>query len=211
MLISSLFLAFEFYRYLGMLKSYRVLNRTGFAKVRYFVTVALTRADPVAIQAVKKFEKVTSIPCGIQYKPKIENTDFVSSPDLDELIRKTEDAFATVFEHGNRKKALERLRDFGRKQDHHFASWRAGLLMGAAIPLMIEGLVISESASKLAHSLFADSLSPFPQVGDRKLGDLCHTTERCFNFSERATSQSSSLSPSSSILQLGTMVGSTTF
>ncbi|GAA5907650.1 Syg1p [Sporobolomyces salmoneus] len=116
---------FEYYRYLGMLKSYRVLNRTGFAK------------------GVKKFEKVTSIPCGQQYKPKIEDSDFVSSPDLDELIRKTEDAFASVFEHGNRKKALERLRDFGKKQHHHFAAWRSGLLMGASIPLMVEGLVIS--------------------------------------------------------------------
>ncbi|GAA5959606.1 hypothetical protein JCM3765_007215 [Sporobolomyces pararoseus] len=116
---------FEYYRYLGMLKSYRVLNRTGFAK------------------GVKKFEKVTSIPCGTQYKPKIENSEFVSSPDLDELIKKTEDAFADIFEHGNRKKALERLRDFGKKQNHHFASWRSGLLMGASLPLMIQGLVIS--------------------------------------------------------------------
>ncbi|GAA6010693.1 hypothetical protein JCM11491_002899 [Sporobolomyces phaffii] len=116
---------FEYYRYLGMLKSYRVLNRTGFAK------------------GVKKFEKVTSIPCGVQYKPKIEESDFVSSPDLDDLIRKTEDAFASVFEHGNRKKALERLRDFGKKQNHHFAAWRAGMLMGAGLPLMIQGLVIS--------------------------------------------------------------------
>ncbi|GAA5878523.1 hypothetical protein JCM16303_002109 [Sporobolomyces ruberrimus] len=116
---------FEFYRYLGMLKSYRVLNRTGFAK------------------GVKKFEKVTSIPCGIQYKPKIENSDFVSGPELEELIRKTEDAFADVFEHGSRKKALERLRDFGKKQNHHFAAWRAGMWMGAGLPLMIQGLVIS--------------------------------------------------------------------
>ncbi|GAA5943461.1 Syg1p [Sporobolomyces koalae] len=116
---------FEFYRYLGMLKSYRVLNRTGFAK------------------AAKKFEKVTSIPCALQYKPKIENSRFVSSSDLDDLIRKTEDAFASVFEHGNRKKALERLRDFGKKRNHHFAAWRAGMLMGSALPLMIQGLVIS--------------------------------------------------------------------
>lgn len=98
-------------------------------------------------------EKITSIPCGTQYKPKIENSDFVSSPELDELIRKTEDAFASVFERGNRKKALERLRDFGKKQNHHFASWRSGLLMGASLPLMIQGLVISESNAEYSTSV----------------------------------------------------------
>lgn len=31
--------AFEYYRFLGMLKSYRVLNRTGFTKVSYALGV----------------------------------------------------------------------------------------------------------------------------------------------------------------------------
>lgn len=111
----------------------------------------ITEDEPLRFQGAKKFEKVTSIPCGIQYKPKIENSDFVSGPELEELIRKTEDAFADVFEHGSRKKALERLRDFGKKQNHHFAAWRAGMWMGAGLPLMIQGLVISESRPLEPH------------------------------------------------------------
>ncbi|GAA5978749.1 hypothetical protein JCM11641_006165 [Rhodosporidiobolus odoratus] len=116
---------FEYYRLLGMLKSYRVLNRTGFAK------------------ALKKYEKITAIPCAAKYIQKVEAANFVASEKLEELIRETEDAFAEVFERGDRKKALERLRDFGQKKRHHFTSWRAGMLMGAGLPLMIEGLVLS--------------------------------------------------------------------
>lgn len=70
-----------------MLKSYRVLNRTGFVK------------------ALKKYEKTTKIPCATSYTPKVDKANFVASTNLDELIRETEDAFASVFEHGDRKKA----------------------------------------------------------------------------------------------------------
>ncbi|BGP16090.1 hypothetical protein JCM10213_007531 [Rhodosporidiobolus nylandii] len=119
---------FEYYRYLGMLKSYRVLNRTGFAK------------------ALKKYEKATGIPCAAKYTQKVDAANFVSSTKLDDLIRETEDAFAEVFERGDRKKALERLRDFGQKKRHHFTSWRAGTMMGAGLVFMIEGLVLSFKA-----------------------------------------------------------------
>ncbi|GAA5941117.1 hypothetical protein JCM1841_003062 [Sporobolomyces salmonicolor] len=135
---------FEYYRSLGMLKSYRVLNRTGFAK------------------ALKKYEKATGIPCANQYTKKVDAAHFVSSPKLDELIRQTEDAFATVFEHGDRKRALERLRDFGQKKHHHFAAWRAGMLMGAGLPLMIEGLVKSFQAdTRLSIPYWAGLLQLF--------------------------------------------------
>ncbi|GAA5851252.1 hypothetical protein JCM8547_004184 [Rhodosporidiobolus lusitaniae] len=120
---------FEYYRYLGMIKSYRVLNRTGFAK------------------GLKKFEKATAIPCAAKYRQKVEAANFVSSEKLDELIRKTEDAFAETFERGDRKKALERLRDFGTSKRHHFTSWRGGVMMGAGLVFMIEGLVQSFKAS----------------------------------------------------------------
>ncbi|SCZ99268.1 BZ3500_MvSof-1268-A1-R1_Chr3-1g05915 [Microbotryum saponariae] len=111
---------FEYYRSLGMLKSYRVLNRTGFAK------------------AQKKFEKATRIPCK-PWSYKLEQANFVASTKLDDLIRETEDAFASIFERGDRKKALERLRNTGQSERHHFTAWRAGVYIGIAIPLLIEG------------------------------------------------------------------------
>ncbi|KAL8291362.1 hypothetical protein RQP46_002340 [Phenoliferia psychrophenolica] len=120
---------FEFYRSLGLLKSYKVLNMTGFAK------------------ALKKYEKTTRIPCAKAYKVKLHAAHFETSTKLDELIRGTEDAFATVFEHGDRKKALERLRQLGNKKMHHFTAWRSGVLFGLALPLLIEGLIKSSQAS----------------------------------------------------------------
>ncbi|KAI5475192.1 SPX and EXS domain containing protein [Pseudohyphozyma bogoriensis] len=121
---------YEYYRSLGILKSYRVLNTTGFAK------------------ALKKYEKSTRIPCSKVYKStKLATANFEKSDKLDELIRETEDAFTSVFEHGDRKKALERLRDSGASKAHHFSTWRAGMLLGMAVPLFLEGLVKSCSAT----------------------------------------------------------------
>lgn len=59
-------------------------------------------------------------------------------------MKETEDAFTTVFEHGDRKKALGRLRMESDEKSHHFSSWRAGMLMGLGIPLLVEGLVKSK-------------------------------------------------------------------
>lgn len=99
----------------------------------------------VLSQALKKFEKTTRIPCAKAYNVKLNASYFEKSTRLDELIRETEDAFANVFEHGDRKKALERLRALGSKEMHHFTAWRSGLLTGISIPLLLEGLVKSES------------------------------------------------------------------
>ncbi|KAM0787692.1 hypothetical protein ACM66B_003754 [Microbotryomycetes sp. NB124-2] len=124
---------FEFYRQCGMLKSYRVLNRTGFAK------------------ATKKFEKATKIPCAATFGQKVDQTALVTSDKLEELIKETENVFAAAFEHGDRKKALDRLRNFGTQKSHHFTMWRAGVLIGAGIPLLVEGIVHSARASTRAE------------------------------------------------------------
>lgn len=89
-------------------------------------------------------EKTCRVPCSVTYGAKIDNAYFVRSSKLEEATRETEDAFARVFEHGNRKKALERLRQLGPSETHHFSTWRSGLLIGASVPLLVEGVVTSE-------------------------------------------------------------------
>lgn len=106
-----------------MLKSYKVLNHTGFVKI------------------LKKMEKGTKIPCAKAYGKKLDEANFVKADKLDKLIRETEDGFARVFEHGDRKAALERLRVLGDKKTHHFTSWRCGVMLGASVVLILEGLV----------------------------------------------------------------------
>lgn len=84
--------------------------RSPFLPVPSFVTSPPTRLDAVAddvslSQGLKKFEKATAIPCAAKYGQKVETANFVTSTKLDDLIRETEDAFAEVFERGDRKKA----------------------------------------------------------------------------------------------------------
>lgn len=99
----------EYYKLISSLKAYAVINHTGIKK------------------ALKKYEKATSIPCAAAYASKLDRAGFVASGELDQLIRKTEDGFAAVFEHGDRKAARERLRMLGDEKTHHFTSWRSGM------------------------------------------------------------------------------------
>jgi hypothetical protein len=86
------------------------------------------------------------IPCVAAYSPVLDRSNFVHSSVLDDLISQTENAFTTVFEHGDRKKAMARLRLGGAPQSHHFSSWRSGMYIGAGIVFLIEGCVKSESS-----------------------------------------------------------------
>jgi RNase P protein component len=113
----------EFYRFLGYVKNYRLLNRTGFSK------------------STKKMEKVTRIKCQSEYNAKVAKTHFATSRVIDDLQTETETLFGVNFEKGSRKKAVQRLRFMGAITTHHFASWRAGVMLGAALPALVDGIV----------------------------------------------------------------------
>lgn len=50
-----------------------------------------------------------------------------------------------VLAHGDKKKALNRLRGGGLTQkSHHFSTFRSGAMLGLAVPALIDGLVQSE-------------------------------------------------------------------
>ncbi|GAA99322.1 hypothetical protein E5Q_06017 [Mixia osmundae IAM 14324] len=118
--------AYELYRLLTYIKSYRILNLTGFSK------------------ALKKYEKTTSTPCSKQYMAKVDATPLKQSTRLDELMQSTEDLFDRYFEQGSRKKALERLRFQGNADtSHHFSAFRAGIFLGLSIPALVSGVIKS--------------------------------------------------------------------
>lgn len=122
---------FEYYKYLGYVKNYRLLNRTGFSKV------------------TKKMEKVTRIKCQEAYMQKVHKTHFSSSTTIDDLQSQTETMFGASFEKGSRKRAIQRLRLMGMQTPlHSFAAWRAGLFIGLAIPPLIDGLGKGKSSSR---------------------------------------------------------------
>ncbi|KEI39954.1 uncharacterized protein L969DRAFT_392531 [Mixia osmundae IAM 14324] len=117
--------AYELYRLLNLIKSYKLLNLTGFSKI------------------VKKAEKVLAIPCAQPYMAKVDATPLRQSTRLERLIQSTEDLFARHFEHGSRKLALERLRDEGNVTPHHISTFRAGAFLGLAVPALVAGLIKS--------------------------------------------------------------------
>ena len=118
---------------LGYIQNYRLLNRTAFSK------------------ATKKMEKLTRIRCQAAYVDNVEKTYFGRSTIIDDLQSQIEAMFGSSFEKGSRKEALERLRYSGASPNHHFATWRAGLLLGAAIAALIAGLVKSSRADVRAR------------------------------------------------------------
>ncbi|KAF9482763.1 SPX-domain-containing protein [Pholiota conissans] len=114
----------EHYRGLEMLHNYRVLNITGFRK------------------ALKKFEKVTKIPVQHQYMTeKVDKSAFASDKAVHHMMTQMEDMYAKAFVRGDKKKALKRLRGGGISKNHHFSTFRSGVLLGLAIPALVNGIV----------------------------------------------------------------------
>ncbi len=114
----------EFYRGLDLLKSYRMLNRTGFRKM------------------AKKFDKVTGSHCLDWYTNKVNSSYFGTSDVLDNLIPKVEDLYSIYFENGNRKVGVDKLRSQGKVDEHFGAMFLGGLFLGMAVPLFLEALVV---------------------------------------------------------------------
>ncbi|CCL99566.1 uncharacterized protein FIBRA_01584 [Fibroporia radiculosa] len=117
----------EFYRGVEVLNNYRTgyqtLNLIGFRK------------------ALKKLEKVTHIPAQQAYTiEKIEPSAFASGASLNSMLRETEDLFAARFARGDKKKAQARLRGGTQQKTHHFSTFRTGMLLGLAVPALVDGV-----------------------------------------------------------------------
>ncbi|KIR29217.1 hypothetical protein I309_01804 [Cryptococcus deuterogattii LA55] len=116
----------EFYRQLELIKNYRIMNLTGFRK------------------ALKKFEKVTKIPCLEMYTDeRISKCTFSKSEAIDDLIKQCEELYTIHFEHGDSKKARERLRRQQLEKTHYQSVFRSGLMLGIGLPAAIAALVES--------------------------------------------------------------------
>lgn len=108
----------EFYRELELLRSYRMLNRTGFRKL------------------VKKCDKqITESNLSTTYMEKVNSSYFCVSDVLENLIPKVEDLYSAYFENGNRKVAIEKLRSDLRGDTYYGTLFLSGLFIGIGIPL----------------------------------------------------------------------------
>ncbi|KAF9107576.1 hypothetical protein BGX29_005935 [Mortierella sp. GBA35] len=133
---------YEFYRSLEMIKNYKVLNHTGFAKI------------------LKKFDKTAGWKGSRPYmNSRLKPAYFMTSDIIENLIRETEDLFIETFEKGHRRRGMAKLRiPDSKNQTHHFTSTRIGMYMGLAAPLMFQALQAAFSSETSAEIPYWDSL-----------------------------------------------------
>ncbi|KAL1741799.1 EXS family-domain-containing protein, partial [Schizophyllum fasciatum] len=113
----------EHYRALELLQNYRILNITGFRK------------------ALKKFQKVTKIPCSDLYmREKVDNSAFASDSNIKQMMTEMESLYAACFAEGDKKRATARLRAATEQKTHHFSTFRTGLTIGVSLPPLALGI-----------------------------------------------------------------------
>ncbi|KAI5078719.1 hypothetical protein GOP47_0006390 [Adiantum capillus-veneris] len=113
----------EFYRGLGLLKSFSSLNMLAFGKI------------------LKKYDKVTRRNASLPYLKALERSRLNNSNKVDHLIDEVEKLFAQYFAKGDRKKALMLLRPQQQKSCHT-TTYFVGLFSGWSISFLVAFMIL---------------------------------------------------------------------
>ncbi|GME98197.1 unnamed protein product [[Candida] boidinii] len=90
---------------------------------------------------IKKYDKTTKDHLLPTYMKKIDEAYFTTSDILENLMTQVEETFTDVFENGNRKIAITKLRSADIEETFYFQTFLIGLFMGFGVPLMILAII----------------------------------------------------------------------
>ena len=117
----------EYYRGLELLKSYALVNRTAFRKIN------------------KKYDKALQVrQSGQCMMQKVDRAHFVKSDLLDNYMMSVESMYASYFERGNHKMAVNKLRKKLRPSDFTGSVFRNGLFLASGLALGSQALVYAD-------------------------------------------------------------------
>ncbi|TFY73631.1 hypothetical protein EWM64_g10381 [Hericium alpestre] len=149
----------EFYRYLEVLNNYRILNLTGCRKaLKKFEKTTGVRSSPDLTSVTPHFVRGKIPVQEVYMKEKVEPCAFASGDVIQNFVKEMEEQFAARFTHGDRKRALVRLRAGSEHKTHYFSTFRTGLALGLAVPALVDGIVRSFHADTRAAISGWDSL-----------------------------------------------------
>ncbi|KAG2230138.1 hypothetical protein INT48_001480 [Thamnidium elegans] len=109
----------EYYRSLELLKSYKVLNQSGFQKI------------------LKKFDKTAGWKASGLYTQKINKFHWATSHKIDDIMHDTEKLYIDEFAEGHRRRGMAKLRIPEREEHYTPTTWRTGFYIGLAVALLI--------------------------------------------------------------------------
>ncbi|XP_024533310.1 phosphate transporter PHO1-like [Selaginella moellendorffii] len=138
----------EFYRGLGLLKSFSSLNVVAFAKI------------------LKKYDKVTGRKAMPTYLRAVESSFFSSSDKAANLMEKVEKLFTEHFAKNDRKHAMTCLRPMQQKASHT-VTFFLGVFTGGFVALLAAFLIVSHitgsyisAAETMSESSYMESIFP---------------------------------------------------
>lgn len=139
----------EFYRGLGLLKTFSSLNMLAFGKI------------------LKKYDKVTSRNASSPYLKALERSRLNNSNKVDHLIDEVERLFAQNFAKGDQKKALMLLKP-QQKTSCHTTTYFVGLFSGWSISFLVAFIILlhfkgSQSENAKLQS-YAESMYPLYSI-----------------------------------------------
>ncbi|GMN29546.1 hypothetical protein TIFTF001_047949 [Ficus carica] len=133
----------EFYRKLGLLKSYCFMNQLAFSKI------------------MKKYDKITLRNASKAYLEMVDKSYLGSCDEVTRLMERVEAAFTKHFVNGNRRKGMDTLRPKTRRERHRITFF-LGFLSGCSLALVVTILVLvqtrkiikSESRHRYMENIF---------------------------------------------------------